>query len=207
VGNLVGRDTENLSESEVIRATVESVAENTVDGSLSPILYACVGGATLAWLFKAASTLDSMVGYRNKQYYYFGWASARLDDLLNWVPARLAHLLIPIGASLVGLRGWNALQVSLRNGQKHPSPNAGISESAFAGALAVQLGGPVTYNGVRNDKPLLGSPGQPLCPHHITESVRIMWMTSFITLLSGMAFSYLLFKKMNWLTYPVGIHF
>ena len=207
VGNLVGRDTENLSESEVIRATVETVAENTVDGSLSPILYAWIGGAPLVWLFKASSTLDSMVGYYREPYYRFGWASAKLDDLLNWIPARLAHVLIPLGVYLSGLNGWNAFRISLRDGQKHPSPNAGISESAFAGALQIQLGGPATYGGVKSEKPYLGNHIQPPCTRHITEAVRIMWMTSFITLLSGMALSYLLFKKVSWLTYPMGIPF
>jgi len=135
VGEMVGRDTEDLSESEILRATVESVAENSVDGVISPLFYAFLGGAPLALAYKAINTLDSMVGYKSERYLYFGWFSAKLDDLANFLPARISALLIPLVAFLLMRKGKDSLRIILRDGKKSPSPNAGIPEAGFAGAL------------------------------------------------------------------------
>ena len=134
---IVGRDTTSLNKEEITRATVETVAENTVDGILSPLFFAVLGGAPLALAYKAASTLDSMVGYKNKKYKEFGWASAKFDDLLNFIPARLARLLYPLAAWCCRLDGINCWKIAWRDGNKSQSPNAGISEAAFAGAFQV----------------------------------------------------------------------
>jgi adenosylcobinamide-phosphate synthase len=130
---MVGRDTEPLDEAGVIRATVESVAENSVDGVIAPLFYAVLGGPVGAMAYKAVNTLDSTFGYRNERYAEFGWASACIDDLANFVPARLTVPLIAIAAAFLGFRPADSLRVSLRDGRKHPSPNSGLSESAFAG--------------------------------------------------------------------------
>ncbi len=152
---IVGRDTGNLNDTDISRATVETIAEGTVDGVFSPIFFYAVGGLPLAWAFKAVSTLDSMVGYKNKQYRDFGWASARLDDLANWIPARLSIVIIPAAALCIGQDSRNALRIGFRDRLKHSSPNAGHAESAYAGALGVYLGGTSFYGGQRNVKPVL----------------------------------------------------
>jgi adenosylcobinamide-phosphate synthase len=158
VGFIVGRQTENMSEDEVVRATVETVAENTSDGVVAPLVYGLVGGAPLALAFKAVSTLDSMVGYRNERYRYLGWASARLDDLANLLPARLTALLVTVaaGGGRSAARRWWAERSS------HASPNAGLVEASFAHALGVQLGGGAWYGGRFLERPPVGEGlGQP----------------------------------------------
>ena len=150
VAMIVGRDTAELSESEVARATVETVAESASDGVIAPLLYLAVGGAPLALAYKAVNTLDSMIGHRDERYAYFGWASARLDDLVNWIPARLSAVLLLLGAGLVTQQlerirnGWRVFQ---RDGSLHPSPNSGRPEAAMAGILGIRLGGTNFYDG------------------------------------------------------------
>jgi adenosylcobinamide-phosphate synthase len=150
VGLIVGRDTQQLSESEVIRAAVETIAESACDGVIAPLLFLVAGGPPLAIAYKAVSTLDSMVGHRDDEYRDVGWASARLDDFANWVPARLTAWMIAAAAGLV-LFSAKAMAKSsailLRDGHKHPSPNSGRPEAAMAGALGVQLGGLNWYGG------------------------------------------------------------
>ena len=180
VSMLVGRDTQKLSESEVVRAAVESVAENTVDGILAPLFFAAVGGPILAMSYKAASTLDSMIGYRNERYIDFGKAAATIDDGANWLPARLAMLFIACAAALTGLRWKSAWQIALRDGRKHLSPNAGISEAAFAGALGVRLGGVMERKGIPVDLPELGDPVVPLARVHILDANRLMIATALL---------------------------
>lgn len=158
VSRIVGRDTVALSRTEVAQAAVESVAESTVDGIISPLFYAFIGGAPLALAFKAVSTLDSMFGYRTPGLREFGWASARLDDIANFIPARLSVLAITVGTLICGRRWVRAFIVAIRDRRKHPSPNAGIPEAAFAGALGVSLGGPSTYGGSVVNRPRLGDP-------------------------------------------------
>ena len=195
---IVGRDTDGLDEREVCRAVVETVAENTADGAVTPMLYAFVGGPALACAYKAASTLDSMVGYKNEKYLRLGWASARLDDLFSFLPARVCALLVSLAALVLGQRWGGALRVALRDGRKHPSPNAGLPESAFAGALGVQLGGASTYAGVRSDKPFLGDRIVPLSADTIAAAVRLLVGCSTLTLVLGAAVTTVLTAVVRW---------
>src|ERR671911_1005984 len=169
VGHLVGRDTEDLSESEVCRAAVESVAENTSDGVVAPMFYGALFGAPGALAYKAVNTLDSMVGYRQPPYGDLGWASARLDDLANLAPSRLTMLC----AAAVSGRPLGTLLIALRYGPRTASPNAGMAEAAFAGALGVRLGGANTYSGVLREGPRLGDGRLPV-PEDIRRAVRLM---------------------------------
>jgi adenosylcobinamide-phosphate synthase len=157
LSHIVGRDTQGLDHDGVRRAAVETLAENTSDGVVAPLFYLAVGGLPFAMLYKAVNTLDSMVGYKNEKYMKMGWASARLDDLLNYVPARITGLLLALAALLIpGAKMTDALRVMLRDGRKHPSPNAGVPEAAVAGALGIRLGGPSTYGGKTVEKPFIG---------------------------------------------------
>jgi adenosylcobinamide-phosphate synthase len=181
VSYIVGRDTDVLDENGVVRATVESVAENTVDGVTAPLFYAILGGPVAVMVYKAMSTLDSTFGYKNDRYLQFGWASARVDDLANYIPARLTIPLIALAAAVLGMRPLNALRICRRDGRKHASPNSGLSESAMAGALGVQLGGPVYRKGELFSAPLLGDPIVTLGARHIPAINRLMYATSGIT--------------------------
>lgn len=187
VSRIVGRDTDRLDEAAVARAAVESVAESTVDGILSPIFYALIGGAPLALAFKAASTLDSMYGHLDEENREFGWASARLDDLANYVPARLAVFFAPLGALVCGRRWLRALGIAVRDMRKHLSPNAGIPEAAFAGALGVRLGGPTTYDGETIDKPWLGDALREIRPEDIGAACRLSLAASLFFVAMGVA--------------------
>jgi adenosylcobinamide-phosphate synthase len=182
LSRIVGRDTDSLDRSEVCRACVETVAENTSDAVVAPLFWFAVAGPVGLWAFKAVNTLDSMVGYRNERYGRLGWASARLDDLAGLLPARLTWLLIAAAAGLVGERPRAALVVGWRDGRKHPSPNAAWGEAAMAGALGVQLGGVNTYGGVVSHKPRLGDPGEELGPETVRRSVRVMRVASCLAL-------------------------
>jgi adenosylcobinamide-phosphate synthase len=179
LGRIVGRDTNQLSESEVVRGVVETVAESACDGVVAPLLYLALGGAPLAMAYKAINTLDSMVGHRTPQLQHFGWASARLDDVANWVPARLtAVLLLLAGTIQAGTlrRLRDAARVLVRDGGKHPSPNSGRPEAAMAGVLQVQLGGMNFYQGMAEQRPYLGDPVRPLERQDIGAAVRLMWI-------------------------------
>ncbi|MCG6908088.1 MAG: adenosylcobinamide-phosphate synthase CbiB [Desulfobacteraceae bacterium] len=182
VAMIIGRDTAPLSEAGVARACVETVAENLVDGVVSPLFYAALGGAPLALAFKMVNTLDSMVGYKNERYRSFGRAAARIDDAANYLPARLAMPLIALAAALLAGRGRRTLGRALREGRRHISPNAGIAEAAFAGALGVCLGGPNYYGGVLVDKPFIGSGLGPVVPDHIPRACELMLVTALISL-------------------------
>lgn len=185
---IVGRDTHQLSESEVVRATVETVAESTADGVIAPLFYLVLGGPPLALAYKAVNTLDSMVGHRDERHIDLGWASARLDDLANWIPARLAAGLLLLASGLVTLKlncmmsGWRAL---LRDGGKHPSPNSGRPEAAMAGALGVQLGGTNYYEGMANERPILGDGRQELVVGDITFAAQLMAVASLLGAMIG----------------------
>lgn len=193
VGWLVGRDTAPLDQSGVVRAAVESVAENTVDGVTAPLFWAVLFGPVGALAYKAASTLDSTFGYKNDRYLEFGWASARLDDLLNFLPARLTLPLTVAAATLLGLRPEHTWRIARRDWNNHPSPNSGWSEAATAGALGIQLGGPVYRQGQLTDMPLFGDAGAPLESRHIAEAVRLMLLTSLLAALGfvGMRFGWM----------------
>ena len=188
VGRIVGRDTACLSEPEVVRATVETIAESTSDGVIAPLMYLTLGGPPLALAFKAVSTLDSMIGHLDERYRQIGWASARLDDLVNWVPARLTGLLFVAAAGLSGGRAGQAWRILFRDGHKHPSPNSGRPEAAMAGALGVQLGGANVYAGVPSDRPWLGDSLAPMVPRRIAEALRLMGVASGLAVLLGTAF-------------------
>lgn len=188
LGGIVGRDTDNLSESEIVRATVETVAENTVDGILSPLFYAFLGGAPLAMAYKAVNTLDSMLGYKNERYRYFGWASARIDDVANLIPARISGLLFPLAAFLLGENGSQSFKMVLRDARKHPSPNGGYSEAAVAGALGVRLGGLNYYQGEPSFREYLGDETRKLVAVDIKAAVHLMYLTTGLFLISEVLF-------------------
>jgi adenosylcobinamide-phosphate synthase len=177
VAMIVGRDTAELSESEVARATVETVAESAADGVIAPLFYLAIGGAPLALAYKAVNTLDSMVGHQDQRYADFGWASARLDDLINWIPARLSAVLLILGAGLVTgqlERVRNGWRVFRRDGGNHPSPNSGRPEAAMAGILRVKLGGTNFYDGIAQDRPVLGQEERDAKPGDIMLAAKIM---------------------------------
>uniref|UniRef100_A0A831XFG0 Cobalamin biosynthesis protein CobD n=1 Tax=Geobacter metallireducens TaxID=28232 RepID=A0A831XFG0_GEOME len=188
LSRIVGRDTADLPEQEIWRGAVETVAENSSDGVIAPLLFLMVGGAPLALAYKAVNTLDSMVGYRNERYLRFGWASARFDDLANLVPARLTGLLMALAAPLVGLSGINAWRIMLRDGRNHSSPNSGIPEAAAAGALGVRLGGTNFYFGKPVAKPTIGDPTRPLDAAAWRGAVRLMYGAEGLLLLAWGAF-------------------
>ncbi|MDD5304849.1 MAG: adenosylcobinamide-phosphate synthase CbiB [Elusimicrobia bacterium] len=183
VAMLVGRDTDRLDEPEVVRGTVESIAENMVDGVTAPVLFAVLGGPVGALLYKAVNTLDSTFGYKSARYLRFGWASARLDDAVNYLPARLTAPLVALTAALLGLRPAGAWRIFRRDGRAHPSPNSGLTEAAVAGALGVQLGGLNYYFGEPSERPRMGDPAQPLRRGHIRQASRLMLCTSALALL------------------------
>lgn len=183
VSMIVGRDTGGLDEAGVARAAVETVAENTSDGVVAPLIFLALGGAPLGMLYKAANTLDSMVGYRNERYLYFGRAAARLDDALNFIPARLAGILMCLAARPAGFDGRNALRILRRDRKNHKSPNSAHTEAACAGALHIQLAGPAQYFGKMVEKPTIGDPDRPVEPADILRASRLMFMTAFLTLL------------------------
>jgi adenosylcobinamide-phosphate synthase len=183
VGYIVGRDTAQLDAGEVSRAAVETVAENTVDAFVSPMIYALLGGAPLAMLYRAANTLDSMVGYKNEKYMHFGWASARFDDVLNYIPARITGFLIVLYSLLVpGYAGGRSVRAIARFAHAHPSPNSGIPESAVAGALGIELGGTNQYGGVISERARMGWPLRELVLGDIRHAVRILYGVSYLVL-------------------------
>jgi adenosylcobinamide-phosphate synthase len=175
LSRIVGRDTDRLTEPEIWRATVETVAENSSDGVIAPLFYLMMGGPALALAYKAVNTLDSMVGYKSERYLRFGWASARFDDLANWLPARLTGLLMVLVSLPAGLSPTRAWWIMVRDGRNHASPNSGIPEAAAAGALGVQLGGTNQYFGKPEAKPTIGDPLRPLSREAYRGAVRLMY--------------------------------
>lgn len=187
LAQIVGRDTAHLSEEQIMKACVETIAEGSVDGVLSPLFYSFIGGPIGAIAYRAVNTLDSMVGYKNEKYFRFGWASARLDDVANYIPARISGLLIPIASFLCGCSFKNSLKIALRDGSKHESPNSGIPEAAIAGALGVQLGGPSTYQGELVEKPFIGDNQNQLTMKSVDTAVKITYVTSVLFLVFGIS--------------------
>jgi len=183
VGMIVGRDTADLNEEGVARATVESVAESMVDGVTAPLFFAVLGGPMAAMLYKAVNTMDSMFGYKNERYLTFGWGAARLDDLANFIPARITSLMIPAAAFLLRLDPKGAFSILLRDRFRHASPNSGHTEAAVAGALGVQFGGTNSYFGKLVEKPTIGEATRPIDPRDILRANRLMLLTSALTLL------------------------
>jgi adenosylcobinamide-phosphate synthase len=183
VSMLVGRDTDCLDEQGIARAAVESVAENLVDGVTAPLFFAIFGGPIAAMMYKAVSTLDSTFGYKNERYLLFGWASARLDDVANYIPARITAPLVAAASALLGFRPLNSMRICFRDGGKHPSPNAGLSEAAVAGALGVQLGGLNYYGGEAHEGARLGDPQRSLEIQDILLANKLMLGTAILFLL------------------------
>lgn len=172
---IVGRETAQLDEPEIIRGAVETVAENTGDGVIAPLFFLMLGGPALAIAYKAVNTLDSMVGYKNERYLQFGWASARFDDLANYLPARLTGLLMVLAAPICALSGSGAWRIMRRDCRNHSSPNSGFPEAAAAGALGVRLGGANRYFGQLLEKPTIGDPSLPLSLAVYGGVVRLMY--------------------------------
>ena len=182
LGMIVGRETAGLDEQAILRACLETVAENSSDGIVAPLFYLGLGGPVAGILYKAVSTMDSMVGYKNDRYREFGRAAARLDDLLNWLPARLTALLIVASSVPLGLAAGDAWRIMRRDAHKHASPNAGLPEAAAAGALGVQLGGPARYFGQWQEKPTFGDPGRLLTVDDYRRMVKLMYNVAVLAL-------------------------
>lgn len=180
VSHIIGRDVQSLSAAGVAGGAVESVAENLVDGIISPLFYACIGGAPLAIAFKMINTLDSMIGYKNEKYEQFGKVAARLDDLANYIPARLSVPVISIAAQLLSGKGMSAFKTAVFEGANHSSPNAGYPEAAFAGALEVKLNGPYIYGGKLVDKPFIGIRFNRPKVFHIKKACDLMMLSAFM---------------------------
>lgn len=178
---IVGRDVTRYEANDIARATVETVAENVVDGVLSPLFYAALGGAPLAMAYKMVNTLDSMVGYKTPRYMDFGWAAARIDDLANFMPARLSVPLIALAARLLCPQGGSrALRTAMAEGSHHSSPNAGYPEASFAGALEIRMGGPNVYHGIMVEKPYIGTTFGITRTGHIKKACQLMLLTSLM---------------------------
>lgn len=197
LSHIVGRDTEELDEEAIWRATIETVAENASDGVIAPLFWLCLGGPVVALAYKAASTLDSMVGYRTERHARIGWASARLDDLLNLLPSRLTALLMVACAPLAGLSGRNAWRIWRRDRRNHPSPNSAQPEAAAAGALGVQLGGASRYGGILKQKPSIGDRLAPCDATAYHGMIRLLYTATLAPL------ALYLTARLIWSTYGV----
>ncbi len=185
---IVGRDVEKLAEEGVARAAVETVAENLVDGVISPLFFAAIGGAPLAMAYKMVNTLDSMIGYKNEKYRDFGKAAAKIDDAANFIPARLSIPVISLAVQILSGKGWSAFKTAIKEGSKHTSPNAGYPEAAFAGGLGIKLGGPSYYGGQLVPKPYMGEMFGKANIEHIRKACDIMMLSSILWLTGLCAF-------------------
>ncbi|MDO4623001.1 MAG: adenosylcobinamide-phosphate synthase CbiB [Eubacteriales bacterium] len=182
VSMIVGRDTENLTEEGVAKAAVETVAESTSDGIVAPLFFMLIGGAFGAYFYKAINTMDSMIGYKNDRYMYFGTAAAIMDDIVNFIPARFAGLCMIPAAWLTGFDAKNAWRMFLRDRKKHASPNSAHTEAAMAGALQVQLAGDAWYFGKLKKKQTLGDPIRPVEAEDIPRANRLMTATAVVSM-------------------------
>lgn len=182
VAMIVGRDTERLTEEGVAKAAVETVAENTSDGIVAPLIFLALGGPALGFFYKAVNTMDSMVGYKNERYLYFGRTAARLDDMLNFLPSRISAWLMILAAAILGMDGKNAKRIYLRDRKNHASPNSAQTEAVMAGALRVQLAGDAWYFGELYKKPTIGDPFRAVEPEDIVRANRLMYLTSALAL-------------------------
>ena len=184
VSMIVGRDTENLSAEGVTKAAVETVAENTSDGVTAPLIYLMIGGAPLGFLYKAVNTMDSMLGYKNEKYLFFGRIPAKMDDIFNYIPARITAWFMIAAAYIAGLDGRNARRIYRRDRRKHASPNAAQTEAVCAGALRVRLAGDAVYFGKVYKKEFIGDDLRPVEPEDIKRAGRLMYVTAFLLLVA-----------------------
>ncbi len=189
---IVGRDTENLDESQIIKAAVETVAENTTDGAVSPLIYMFIGGAPLGLAYKSINTMDSMIGYKNENHLYFGRAAAILDDWANFIPARLAGVLMVISAPLFSFDAKSACKIFLRDRKNHASPNSAHTEAACAGALGIALSGEASYFGVLAKKPQIGDDRHPPKPEDIVSAIKLLYGTSVLCFVLGALLRFLI---------------
>ena len=185
VSMIVGRDTQNLTEEGVTKAAVETVAENTSDGVIAPLFYMLIGGAVLGFTYKAINTMDSMVGYKNDKYQWFGTAAAKLDDVVNFIPARVSAVLMILAAYLTGMDGKNAARIFRRDRFNHKSPNSAQTEAVMAGALDVQLAGDAWYFGKLHKKPTIGDPVREMELLDIRRSHKLLYGTAMLGLILG----------------------
>ncbi|MBZ4668214.1 MAG: cobalamin biosynthesis protein CobD [Defluviitaleaceae bacterium] len=183
---IVGRDTQNLDAKGITKATVETIAENTTDGVVAPLFYMAIGGAPLAFLYKAINTMDSMIGYRNEKYEKFGKVAARFDDIANFIPARITALLMIAASALNGLDYKNAFRMFLRDRKNHKSPNSAQTESVCAGALNVQLAGNAYYFGQLVHKPTIGDNNREIVAQDIVLTNKLMYTTSVLAVIAAM---------------------
>ena len=179
---LVSRDTETMDEKMIIRSTMETISENTVDGIVAPMFYMFLGGLPLSMAYKAINTLDSMVGYKNEKYIDFGKFSAKVDDVANFIPARITGIFIILASMILGYNGKEAWRIFFRDRKNHSSPNSAHSEASVAGALGVQFGGRVSYFGKEVDKPTIGDKKKEFEIEDIKKNIKIMYATSFLSL-------------------------
>ena len=186
VSMIVGRDTAVLDEKGIARAAVETVAENASDGVIAPLMWMIFFGAVGGFFYKSINTMDSMLGYKNEKYLYFGRAAAKTDDFVNFLPARISGILMVLTAPIVGLDGKNAWKIFRRDRFKHASPNSAQTESACAGALGLRLAGDAIYGGVVHKKEFIGDPLREIEPKDITRAGRLMYAASVLMLVVGL---------------------
>lgn len=185
LSKIVGRDTHDLPKDKIITAAIESIAESTNDGIIAPLFYLIIGGPVLGIIYKAINTLDSMIGHKDTKYLHFGWFSARLDDLANYIPSRICGILIASASLITGNGLRNSLRVLFRDGRNHSSPNSGIPEAAMAGALNIRLGGPGYYDGELEEKPFIGDDRKNIDTRLINKAITISLVTFFLGLILG----------------------
>ena len=177
---IVGRDTENLEEEKIVKATVETISENLSDGVIAPLIFLAIGGVPLGMVYKAINTLDSMVGYKNEKFIYFGKFSAKLDDVVNFIPARISAILMIFATFLARLNTKNAIKIYLRDRYNHLSPNSAHTEAVCAGALNIQLGGKSTYNGKVVEKKTIGDNNRKANINDIVITNKLMYISTLI---------------------------
>ena len=183
VNYIVSRDANRMNEQDITRATVETVAENIVDGIISPLFFFFIGGLPLAVLYRMSNTMDAMIGYKNDKYLYFGRTAARVDDVLNFIPARITGLLLIPIAFILKFNAKNAFKMMWRDAKKHPSPNGGYTEATVAGALGIRLGGLNYYFGRESFRAYMGEPLQILNATHIEQTIKLMYGVSILFLI------------------------
>ena len=183
VSMIVGRDTEKLDQEGIVKAAVETVAENTSDGVTAPLFYLALGGPCAGWVYKAVSTMDSMIGYRNERYLFFGRAAARMDDVLNYLPSRISAVLMILSSYLCGFDGKGAARIWRRDRRNHKSPNSAQTESVCAGALGLRLAGPASYFGKIVEKPYIGDDVRRPEPADIRRANRLLYGTAVLSLI------------------------